>query len=421
MVAYHFPPLAGSSGIQRTLRFVQHLPRRGWQPLVLSAHPRAYERTGSDLLAEVPAGTVVRRAFALDTARHFSLAGRYLDAMARPDRWISWKWDAVRTGMQMIRHFKPQVLWSTYPIATAHVIGAELQRRSGLPWVADFRDPMAQDGYPPEPATWRQFEAIEQRAAAQASRLTFTTPGALHCYRERYPAAAERMALLENGYDESSFAGLEREHPARAPLNPGAVTLLHSGIVYPDERDPRHLFAALSQLRRAGLPAGRLKLRFRAPLHDALLRALAREQAVDDLIEVCPPIEYRDALLEMLRADGLLVMQAANCNQQVPAKIYEYLRAGKPVLCLADPDGDTVAVLRGVGIDSFARLDSAPEIAALLDRWLAGGADQHTTAAPAAVQRASRLGRTEMLADCLDSVVAEAACPASGEPAVGAA
>ena len=82
MVAYHFPPLAGSSGIQRTLRFAQHLPAFGWQPLVLSANPRAYERTSDDLNADVATGTVVRRAFALDTARHLSFMGRYIGAMA---------------------------------------------------------------------------------------------------------------------------------------------------------------------------------------------------------------------------------------------------------------------------------------------------------------------------------------------------
>ncbi|MBC7705319.1 MAG: glycosyltransferase, partial [Rhodoferax sp.] len=143
LIAYHFPPLAGSSGIQRTLRFVQHLPAFGWQPLVLSAQPRAYLRTSGDLGADVPAGTVVRRAFALDTARHLALHGRYIGAMARPDRWVSWKFDAVRQGLRMIREFRPDVIWSTYPIATAHLIGAELHRRSGIPWVADFRDPMA--------------------------------------------------------------------------------------------------------------------------------------------------------------------------------------------------------------------------------------------------------------------------------------
>jgi hypothetical protein len=369
----------------------------------------------------VPAGTVVRRAFALDTARHLSLGGRYFHALARPDRWISWKWDAVRVGMDMIRRLEPQVLWSTYPVATAHVIGAELQRRSGLPWVADFRDPMAQDGYPPDAATWRQFEAIERRAAARASSLTFTTPGALRCYRERYPGAASRMALLENGFDESSFAAVEQDHAVRVPLNPGAVTLLHSGVVYPDERDPTQLFAALRQMRHAGLRAGQLKVRFRAPVHDALLEALAREHDVGDLIEVCPPVGYREALLEMLRADGLLVMQAANCNQQVPAKIYEYLRARRPVLCLADPAGDTVAVLRAAGLRTFARLDSAAEIAALLDRWLTGQADRDATATSDQVQKASRLGRTEWLADHLDSLAFQAARRAAGDATVSAA
>jgi hypothetical protein len=67
MVAYHFPPLAGSSGIQRTLRFVQHLPRYGWHPMVLTVTANAYEHVSTDLLREVPAGTVVRRGAALDT------------------------------------------------------------------------------------------------------------------------------------------------------------------------------------------------------------------------------------------------------------------------------------------------------------------------------------------------------------------
>ena len=76
MIAYHFPPLAGSSGIQRTLRFAQQLPEFGWQPIVLTADPRAYERTSDDLLDQLPAGLVVKRAFALDTARHLSFGGR---------------------------------------------------------------------------------------------------------------------------------------------------------------------------------------------------------------------------------------------------------------------------------------------------------------------------------------------------------
>ena len=86
MVAFHFPPLHGSSGIQRTLKFVQYLPSAGWQPLVLSAHQRAYAATNVEQLAQIPPGVPVRRAFALDAARHLSLRGRYPRWLALPDR-----------------------------------------------------------------------------------------------------------------------------------------------------------------------------------------------------------------------------------------------------------------------------------------------------------------------------------------------
>jgi glycosyltransferase involved in cell wall biosynthesis len=405
MIAFHFPPLAGSSGIQRTLRFAQHLPEQEWAPLVLSIDPRAYERTSPDLDAEVPASIPVHRAIGFDAARQLAWRGRYAAWTARPDRWMSWRFDGVRQGLKMIKAFQPQVIWSTYPIATAHVIGAELQRRSGLPWVADFRDPMAQDDYPTDPATWRQYKAIETRAAQQARLNLFTTPSALRLYRERYPAAAERMALLENGYDEESFAQAEA---SAAPLNPGCLTLLHSGIVYGSERDPTQLFAALAMLRDKGvLSPGQLKIRFRAAVHEELLHTLARQYGVTDYLEVCQPVPYRQALSEMLRADALLVLQAQNCNAQIPAKIYEYLRAQRPILCLSHPDGDTEAALTLAGVRAHARLDDPESIARVLQSFLADHACGQLSAYLAnaqAVAASSRRGRALSLAQHLDRI-----------------
>ncbi|MDR2187939.1 MAG: glycosyltransferase [Azonexus sp.] len=405
MVAYHFPPLAGSSGIQRTLRFVQHLPALGWEPLVLSAHPRAYERTSDDLMGDIPPGTVVRRAFALDSARHLSVRGRYIGALARPDRWVSWKFAAVREGMRMIRQFKPQAIWTTFPIATAHLIGIELQRRSGLPWLADFRDPMAQEVYPADPLTRRSFLAIERQAFKAARFCIFTTPSATRTYRQRYPSAAERVSLLENGYDEESFLTAAPAGTARQPLNPGVITLLHSGIVYPAERDPTQFFAALGRLKTAGAIApGSLVVRFRASVHDDLLQALAVRYDIADLIDCQPPVPYRQALAEMLAADGLLVMQAANCNEQIPAKIYEYLRANRPILTLTDPAGDTAATLRQAGATDIVRLDSIDDISAALPLFLAAvRAGRAALPDPQAVAQASRQGRTAELARLLDA------------------
>lgn len=408
MIAYHFPPLAGSSGIQRTLRFVQQLPAFGWEPLVLTSSLHAYERTSDDLNADVPPQTVVERAFALDTARHLSLGGRYVGAMARPDRWVSWRFDAVRRGLAMIRHYKPQAIWSTYPIATAHLIGARLQQASGLPWIADFRDPMAQEGYPADPLTRQSFVDIETAAMKQARHNLFTTPGAARMYQRRYPFAAERIGILENGYDEDSFAAVEASSAERPALNPGTVTLLHSGIVYPSERDPTQLFVALGRLKDSGsIAPGDFKLRFRAAVHDALLTGLARQHGVDAFVEVCPPVPYRKALLEMLQADGLLVMQGSGCNEQIPAKTYEYLRARRPVLCLSDPAGDTQAVLTAAGLNASARLDSAEDIARALPAFVAS-VRQRQAALPeeGAVRSASRLGRTAALAAWLDGACA---------------
>jgi hypothetical protein len=415
MVAFHFPPQAGSSGVQRTLRFVQHLPALGWQPLVLSASPHAYDKTDADLLADVPADTVVRRAFALDTARHLQFRRRYLGWMARPDRWISWRFDAIRQGLEMIQAFKPDVIWSTYPIATAHVIASALHRKSGIPWVADFRDPMAQDGYPVDPRTWQSYQRIEADAAARARFCVFTTPGAARMYQQRYPGMAERMVVLENGYDEESFLSVQvplagqAQGFATSSAQERPLVMLHSGIVYPSERDPTQLFEALGRLKQAGtLMPQELRIRFRASVHDDLLKSLAQTHQAQDFIEVCPAIPYRDALAEMLEVDALLVMQASNCNAQIPAKVYEYLRAGKPVLGLTDPDGDTACALRSAGLNDVVRLDSADDIALALPgvvrRMREGKA---ALPHPLAVQQASRLRRSATLAQLLEKAV----CP----------
>ena len=409
MVAYHFPPLRGSSGIQRTLRFVQHLPRFGWEPLVLTASPRAYEDTSDDQLREIPDGTVVQRAFALNTARHLSLFGRYPGALALPDRWATWRFDAVSTGMKMIRRFRPDAIWSTYPIATAHVIGSTLARRSGLPWIADFRDPMAQDGYPSDPRAWQAYRAIEEDALRNAAASVFTTPGCAQLYRDRYPdIPADKSVVIENGYDEDTFARAEAERRL-APVDrgDGRFVLLHSGVVYPDERDPRPLFAALARLKRDGtLTSATFCLRLRASAYDAMLTELADEHGIADLVSLEPAIPYHAALQEMLEVDGLLILQAANCNQQIPAKLYEYVRAKRPVLALTDPVGDTATTLRAAGLTSIARLDDADSIAEAIPAFIARVRDgRETLATPDAIADSSREGRARAFAAMLDRVI----------------
>lgn len=408
MIAYHFPPVKGSSGIQRTLRFAQYLPALGWSPIVLTPHPRVYAATSDEDMKSL-SGIEIHRSFALDTRKHLSMSGRYLRMTALPDKWSTWWFGGVFKGMQLIKKFRPDIIWSTYPVATAHLIGMTLHKLSGIPWVSDFRDPMAQDGYPSDPLTWKSFDWIERKAAKNANALTFTTPGALREYSRRYPEAINKFSLIENGYDEETFSQASQE------LSKTIVdkkidkpfTLIHSGIIYPSERDPTHLFVAIAHLLKKGtISPSILKVVLRATGHDDYLRELINRNGIQSIVEIAPSVTYSVALKEMLEADGLLILQASNCNDQIPAKLYEYLRARRPILGLTDLQGDTAKTLRSSGIDTLAPLNSTEAIVTALENFIAllkNG--QAPIASDQIIASASRQGRTKEFAHLLNQLV----------------
>ncbi len=406
MVAFHFPPQAGSSGIQRTLNFVKHLPKSGWQSSLLTVHPRAYVEQRNDQVASIPQQTRLIRAQALDAAKHLSLFGKYPSLLALPDRWSSWWLPAVWAGMREIRRQRPALIWSTYPISTAHLIGGTLSRLSGLPWVADFRDPMVSEGYPSHPLQRWMWKRLEARVMRGAARCIFTTERAAQAYRVRYPDAAHKCTVIENGYDEEAFEGNQARRPEVAD---DQLLLLHSGIIYPKDRDPTAFFSAIASLVDAGkISRKKLKIRFRAPQHENEVAALVDRHGLQDMVDIVPPIPYRDAIAEMLGADLLLVFQGNNFNTQIPAKMYEYLRAGRCIMGLVDPTGDTAAQLRKFKAVELVDIQSPQEIAKGLQRWMESLESSLTRQALMAnvrdIQIYSRQAQALSLSESLNSV-----------------
>jgi hypothetical protein len=355
-------------------------------------------------LADIPEGLMVERAFGRDSARHLAFRGRHLRVLALPDRWVSWWVGAVPRGLGMIRRFRPQVIWSTYPIATAHLIGLTLRRLTGIPWVADFRDSMTEAHYPPDPLVRRVYRWIEAATVARCERAVFTAPQAMSMYAERYPELpATRWSLIENGYDERSFAAVGQPPEGRVA---GPVRLIHSGLLYPVERNPQALFQALGELLEEGILArDDLRITLRASGNEDTFRRMLLRHGLDDIVELAPAVDYVAALREMLTADGLLLLQASSCNHQIPAKLYEYMRARRPVLALTDPAGDTARTLRAAGVDTIVALDSVPALRAAIPEFLrrvrAGEAPLPTQEA---ISAASREARTGAFAALLDGV-----------------
>jgi glycosyltransferase involved in cell wall biosynthesis len=416
LIAFHFPPFHGSSGLQRTLSYCRGLPVRGWRPLVLTVNTRAYDRTDAGQLADIPPDATVERAFALDSKRHLAVRGRYLHFTALPDQWISWLPAGVIQGLRLVRRFRPAVLWSTYPIATAHVIGWALHRISGLPWVADFRDPMVEtiprtgEQFPRDPTLRRARLRVEALVARRAAAAVFCTDSAAGIFAQRYAGfARDRLHVIANGYDEGIFAEVER---ARAPVPRTAdrpLVLLHSGVLYQStDRSPEGLFDALRLLLADGrIGRDDLRIVLRATGYDHAYRPMISERGLESIVRLEPPTGYREALAEMLDADGLLLVQGYTSNPAIPAKAYEYLRARRPVFALVDDEGETARLLARARVARLAPLDDPVRIAQQLLAFIAdvrAGAIEPLSGP--ALYRYSREARTSDLAGLFDRLAA---------------
>lgn len=391
--------------MQRALKVVRYLREDGWQPVVLTANPQAYARTHPGQLGEIPSDVPVHRAFALDATRHLSIRGRYPGCFSWPDPWISWYPAALWSGRRLIRRYRPAVIWSTFPIATANLVALQLTKWSGVPWIADLRDPMTMNSYPPDRMRFRFTRWIEQRTVEFASNIVFTAEHTRKMYEARYPSLNSKSVLIPNGYDETNFP--HGAAPARMQAGE-QVTLLHSGSLQPVGRNPHKFFQAIKQLKETrGIGSSGLRIVFRGSGFEGQYRIAAGEAGVADMVEFADYLPYEQAIEEMVRADGLLMFQGAVYNHAIPAKFYEYLYARRPLFALVDKDGETRRVLDELGIESVASIDSVDEIAERLEVFISAVRNGEYALPPeAAIEAYSRRRQTLRLSGLLESAAA---------------
>jgi glycosyltransferase involved in cell wall biosynthesis len=414
----------GSTGVYRALSFAKHLPRHGWDVTVLTATLNAYPETRAENLSIIPPDTRVVRAWTLDTQRHLAIAGRYPQALATPDRWQSWIASGTLAGLGVIRSWRPDAILSTYPIPSAHYIGLALHRMTSVPWIADFRDPMLQDDYPHHPMLRKAYASIERATFKHANRVTVTTPGTAELYAARYrERPASSIQVIANGFDEDMFANSlgagGTETPAAQQGERRPLQLLHSGLLYPHERNPELFFQASAELQREGvLREGAVQITLRASGNEAAYQKRIDELGLQQLIRLLPPVPYRDALVEMLGSDACLIFQANSCNQQIPAKVYEYLYARKPILGLTDPVGDTGRLLANTGATHIAALEDKEGMKRALRDFVGALRDGSAPRATRdVVMQYSRRASSERLARLLDEVADSSPAPAAAPAA----
>ena len=158
---------------------------------------------------------------------------------------------------------------------------------------------------------------------------------------------------------------------SRANSPERTIRLVHAGVVYTDDRDPSAFFRALSRLKKAGcISAHTITIDLRASGSEAYYASLLADLQIHDIVHLLPALPHRKAIEDCVNADGLLLFQAASCNHQIPAKVYEYLRLGRPILALTPHEGDTAVLLRETGGSTIVDLADEEMIVSVLPGFI---------------------------------------------------
>lgn len=421
-VAYFFPPMGGA-GVQRSAKFTRYLPRFGWAPTVLTADA-AYWMRDETLLEDVAPDCVIHRVPAWGAGVMQRQSGgevrsagriRFLRSLVRfllvPDTYWGWVLPAWRRGAALIERESFDALVTTSSPDSAHLMGLGLHRRFGLPWIADFRDPWTRRmAYAPA-TPWhdRLHHRLEREVLLGADHVIVTSEETREDFLSRTPGLApERVSVVTNGYDESDFEAAEAMRGAD-PL-PTRFEVLHAGQLNP-ERGIEPYLEALLRLRERRAGGGELpRTRFAGGHYDRDLEAV-RRRGLEPWVEFTPNRPHHASIADCLRARVLLLLEQPSERGALilPGKIFEYIRARRPILALVPPQGAAARLIARIGAGLVVDPSDPGAIAQALERLLGSsparsGVDASPVADWTSIRGFERQALTGALAARLDQI-----------------
>jgi glycosyltransferase involved in cell wall biosynthesis len=342
LFAYYYAP-AITSGVQRAARFSKYLPRHRCPTYVIcsssggtcnlknviytpgASHPNGWSRTAAAAIQ------------------------RFLPY----DEQLTWVPYATAAAAKVISEHGAGTVISTSPPVGSHVAAYWLKKRYGLKWIADLRDPIL--GNPGRARSWaRRYDAMLEHAVfASADAVIGVTDRMVQRWRQQYPRHADKFHVLWNGYDPEELVPAATAQPRSYHL------MSHVGVLY-EQRHPVRLFTALENLIKAGrLKPESLRLSFLGLIEsEERLRSLASTNFLLDrgCLEFRGQVVPRqEALSTASGSDSLLlidIVNLSNVGYTVPAKLYDYVLTGRPILTLTDHGSPVDNIVERCGIPS---------------------------------------------------------------------
>ena len=397
--------------MQRSAKFVRYLPEFGWEPTVIAADDRHYWARDETLLGDLPPDIVVRR---LSPARPHILLGllskvmsearrrSIVDGVLIPDDRILWALKAAMAARGMIKKRDISAVYTTSPPHSTHIAGLILKRMTGLPWVADFRDPWTGDFRYDPPTRWvrRAHTACERAILERADRVVCITESARRQYISRFGIDPRRLVTIYNGFDAPDFAAA----PIHGACPRKKIVITHSGSFY-GSYSPELFVRALARAldRDTGLRE-RVTVRF-VGVMDGTMQETVRA-ILPECSEFSGYVSHSEAGRSIVESDINLIALPVDprASYNVPGKLFEYLAAGRPILAVAPRGGETARIIESAGAGIVLSQNKVEGLADALIRaipMLAGGGRAPDTAAIGRYERKSLTGR---LARVLDDV-----------------
>jgi len=403
VITYYWPP-TGGSGVQRWLKFSKFLPSEGWQPVICTPENPEQLAVDESLLEEIPAeAEILKTAIREPYAAYRKLSGKKAEGKGAglnpinsqrkslkqklmlwirsnffvPDPRASWKKPSVKFLKKYLAEHPVDLMVTTGPPQSMHLIGLELHRATGLPWIADFRDPWTKMFYfenlPFLPWVRRRHFRMEQAVLDEANAVVAVSPRVQKDFQAHTDTPVQ---LITNGFDEEDFAA---PLPARSD---GEFRIVHTGL-FASDGNPLNLWKALAERCKAD-PEVKKALRIRlAGKVDPEITEAIQAAGLGENLELLGYLSHPDSVKELRQADIVLLplRQSPEYSKVLPGKIFECIASGRPVLGIGPKDSAAGDLLRESGAGTMVEWEADP-LAALEKLLKKGRGSSPEQAAP---------------------------------------
>lgn len=373
-ISYYWPP-SGKASIHWPLKIIKHLPKFGWLPAVLTVGEDTFSQKDETLINEIPQEANVYRAKSyepfnlykkftgkekdeplvasetISTTKNKSLAHR-LSVWIRmnlfiPDARIGWYFPAVKKGLDVLKNEKIDTVVSIGPPHTTHLIGKKLSAQFRLPHIPVFIDPWVDISY------YRDFKRnkltlkidnrLEKSVLKYAAAVIFVTETMKKDYEKDYPFVKQKSKLLYWGYSEEDFSlppdQLSKEGVMQnSNKKSGEKVLVHAGNIF-SYQNPLKFWHQIKKQIDSG---NKIKLKFIGTVDPAIKESIT-EAGLDKFTEYTGFLPYKSMIEEICIADFLLV--CATEPRHVPGKLFEYLKAGRPIIAFGDANEEVKDII----------------------------------------------------------------------------